>query len=83
MQIPISYGKDTVMNLHIPDDNVLGVFNPNVVPTFDETTLIKEALARPVGQVSFDDCRRAALTYDVSIQAVRDEALRVFQESSE
>lgn len=55
MEIPITYGKDTVIPLQLDDKNLLGVFNPNVVPKFDETELIREALAHPVQQATFDE----------------------------
>ena len=55
MEIPIRYGKDEVINLKLDQKNLLGVFNPNQVEKKDEETLIKEALAHPVQQKSFDD----------------------------
>ena len=55
MEIPIRYGKDEVINLKLDQKNLLGIFNPNQVEKKDEETLIKEALAHPVQQKSFDD----------------------------
>lgn len=55
MQIPIAYGKDDHLNLEINEKNLLGVFDPNPVAKFDETTLIAKALANPINQKSFDE----------------------------
>ena len=55
MQIPIRYGKDDIIDLSVPEKNLLGVFNPNPVAKFDETALIAKALANPINQKSFDE----------------------------
>ncbi len=55
MQIPIAYGKDDHLNLEINEKNLLGVFDPNPVAKFDETSLIAKALANPINQKSFDE----------------------------
>ena len=55
MQIPIAYGKGDHLNLEINEKNLLGVFDPNSVAKFDETTLIAKALANPINQKSFDE----------------------------
>ena len=55
MQIPIRYGKDDIIDLSVPEKNLLRVFNPNPVTKFDETTLIAKALANPINQKSFDE----------------------------
>lgn len=55
MQIPIRYGKEDIIELNVPQKNLLGVFNPNPVAKFDETALIAKALANPINQKSFDE----------------------------
>ena len=55
MQIPIAYGKDDHLSLEINEKNLLGVFDPNPVAKFDETSLIANALANPINQKSFDE----------------------------
>ena len=55
MQIPIHYGKEDIIELNVPQKNLLGVFNPNPVAKFDETALIAKALANPINQKSFDE----------------------------
>ncbi len=55
MQIPIRYGKDDIIDISVPEKNLLGVFNPNPVAKFDETALIAKALANPINQKSFDE----------------------------
>ena len=55
MRIPIRYGKDDIIDLSVPEKNLLGVFNPNPVAKFDETALIAKALANPINQKSFDE----------------------------
>ena len=55
MQIPIRYGKDDIIDLSVPEKNLLGVFNPNPVAKFDEAALIAKALANPINQKSFDE----------------------------
>ena len=55
MQIPIHYGKEDIIDLSVPEKNLLGVFNPNPVAKFDETALIAKALANPINQKSFDE----------------------------
>lgn len=55
MQIPIHYGKEDIINLNVPEQNLLGVFDPNKVEKFDETKLIADALAHPINKVSFDE----------------------------
>jgi len=55
MQIPIAYGKDDHLSLEINEKNLLGVFDPNPVAKFDETSLIAKALANPINQKSFDE----------------------------
>ena len=55
MQIPIYYGKEDIIELNVPQKNLLGVFNPNPVAKFGETALIAKALANPINQKSFDE----------------------------
>ena len=55
MQIPIRYGKEDIIELNVPQKNLLGVFNPNPVAKFYETALIAKALANPINQKSFDE----------------------------
>ena len=52
MQIPIRYGKDDIIDLSVPEKNLLGVFNPNPVAKFDEAALIAKALRLEVNPIT-------------------------------
>lgn len=55
MEISINYGKDETLNLNLKDENLIGIYEPNEVQKFDETTLINDGLKKPLKQKSFDE----------------------------
>ena len=55
MQVSVGYGRDEKIELEIEQKNLLGVFEPNVVPKTDCHRCLVDALAAPLGRSSFDD----------------------------
>ncbi len=55
MRVSVGYGRDEKIELEIEQKNLLGVFEPNVVPKIDCHRCLVDALAAPLGRSSFDD----------------------------
>jgi hypothetical protein len=52
MKIQVPYGKDSRLEAEIDDRRVIGVIEPNEVEIGDETEVIRQALANPIGSPS-------------------------------
>lgn len=58
MQIRIPYGKDEQVTLHIPNNRVAGVVEPNDVPIGDEAQVLGAALEQPIHALPFREFLR-------------------------
>ncbi|MDM7996922.1 MAG: nickel-dependent lactate racemase [Acidobacteriota bacterium] len=55
MKLQVPYGKDGKLEAEIEDTCVLGVIEPNEVKIGDETEVIRQALANPIGSPSLKE----------------------------
>jgi lactate racemase len=55
MRLQVPYGKDGKLEAEIDDKNVLGIIEPNEVAIGDETEVIRQALANPIGSPSLKE----------------------------
>jgi lactate racemase len=55
MRLQVPYGKDGTLEADIDDKNILGVIEPNEVAIGDETEVIRQALANPIGSPSLKE----------------------------
>jgi len=55
MKLQVPYGKDGKLEAEIEDKCVLGVIEPNEVKIGDETEVIRQALANPIGSPSLKE----------------------------
>lgn len=55
MKLQVPYGKDGKLEAEIDDKCVLGVIEPNEVEIGDETEVIRQALANPIGSPSLKE----------------------------
>ena len=55
MKLQVPYGKDGKLEAEIDEQCVLGVIEPNEVKIGDETEVIRQALANPIGSPSLKD----------------------------
>jgi nickel-dependent lactate racemase len=55
MKIQVPYGKDSRLEAEIDDRRVIGVIEPNEVEIGDETEVIRQALANPIGSPSLKE----------------------------
>jgi nickel-dependent lactate racemase len=55
MKLQVPYGKDGKLEAEIDDRCVLGIIEPNEVEIGDETEVIRQALANPIGSPSLKD----------------------------
>ncbi len=55
VKIDVPYGEKAHFNIEVPDDQLVGVYNPNSVTKPNADEAIERALANPIDSVSFDD----------------------------
>ena len=55
MKLQVPYGKDGTLEAEIDEQCVLGIIEPNEVEIGDETEVIRQALAHPVGSPSLKE----------------------------
>jgi nickel-dependent lactate racemase len=55
MRLQVPYGKDGTLEAEIDEKNVLGIIEPNEVEIGDETEVIRQALANPIGSPSLKE----------------------------
>ena len=55
MEVKIQYGHDNYISADIPQNNLLGVYNPNSVDKIDYRKEITEAIENPLNKTSFQD----------------------------
>jgi lactate racemase len=55
MKLQVPYGKDGTLEAEIDEQYVLGIIEPNEVEIGDETEVIRQALAHPVGSPSLKE----------------------------
>jgi lactate racemase len=55
MKLQVPYGKDGMLEAEIDEQCVLGIIEPNAVEIGDETEVIRQALAHPVGSPSLKE----------------------------
>ncbi|SUX30779.1 general glycosylation pathway protein [Campylobacter sputorum subsp. bubulus] len=55
MNIFINYGKYEKLDLNINEQNLIGIYEPNLVDKFDENEAINNGLKNPLNQKSFDN----------------------------
>ena len=60
MKLQVPYGKDGKLEAEIDDRCVIGVIEPNEVKIGDETEVIRQALANPIGSPSLKDFLKGA-----------------------
>jgi len=54
MQVKVPYGKSDQFDIEVPDQQLVGVFNPNPVQPVDESEAIDQALRQPYFDESFE-----------------------------
>lgn len=60
MKLQVPYGKDGTLEAEIDEQCVLGIIEPNEVEIGDETEVIRQALAHPVGSPSLKEFLKGA-----------------------
>ena len=55
MILNVPYGKDGKLEAKIDDNRLAGIIEPNEVEIGDETEVIRQALANPIGSVSLSE----------------------------
>ena len=55
MKLEVPYGKDSKLEAEIEEQSVVGIIEPNEVEIGDETEVIRQALANPIGSPSLKD----------------------------
>jgi len=55
MKLEVPYGKDSKLEAEIDEQSVIGIIEPNEVEIGDETEVIRQALANPIGSPSLKD----------------------------
>jgi nickel-dependent lactate racemase len=60
MKLQVPYGKDGTLEAEIDEQCVLGIIEPNEVKIGDETEVIRQALAHPVGSPSLKEFLKGA-----------------------
>ena len=54
-KVCVGYGRDEIIELEIEAKNLVGVYEPNIVPKIDCHRCLADALAQPLGRPSFDE----------------------------
>jgi len=54
VKVKVPYGKSEQFNIDVPDQQLVGVFNPNPVASVDENEAIDQALKQPFFDESFE-----------------------------
>ena len=60
MLLSVPYGKDGKLEANIDDKSLAGVIEPNEVKIGDETEVIRQALANPIGSKSLSEFLKGA-----------------------
>ena len=55
MKLEVPYGKDSKLEAEIDEQSVIGIIEPNEVEIGDETEVIRQALANPIGSPTLKD----------------------------